>query len=49
MKKTVVLSLILFSVGYAITYYGFRNMTSQPDITERQMELFFYTVRPMSF
>lgn len=24
-KKTVILSLILFSVGYAITYYGFRN------------------------
>ena len=48
-KKTVVLSLILFSVGYAITYYGFRNMTSQPDITERQMELFFLYCSPNVF
>ena len=48
-KKTVVLSLILFSVGYAITYYGFRNMTSQPDITERQMELFFLYCSPHVF
>lgn len=48
-KKTVVLSLILFTVGYAITYYGFRNMTSQPDITERQMELFFLYCSPNVF
>lgn len=45
-QKAVVLSLLLFATGYAITFYGFRNMTARPDITERQMELFFLYCSP---
>lgn len=44
--KTIILSVILFTAGYAITYNGFRNMTSQPGISEEQMELFFLYCSP---
>lgn len=44
--KTIMLSVILFVIGYAITYVGFRNMTSQPHISEEQMELFFLYCSP---
>lgn len=45
-KNTLALSLVCFVLGYAVTYYGFRNMTAKPDITERQMELFFLYCSP---
>ncbi len=45
-KNTIVLSVVMLSAGYAITYYGFRNMTSQPGISERQLELFFLYCSP---
>lgn len=44
--KTVGLSIILFAVGYAVTYDGFREMTARPDATERQVELFFLYCSP---
>ena len=44
--KTIMLSVILFIIGYVITYVGFRNMTSQPHIAEEQMELFFLYCSP---
>lgn len=44
--KTIMLSVILFAIGYAITYIGFRDMTSQPNISEEQMELFFLYCSP---
>lgn len=44
--KTIMLSVILFIIGYVITYVGFRNMTSQPHISEEQMELFFLYCSP---
>lgn len=44
--KTIILSVILFVIGYVITYMGFRDMTSKPDITEEQVELFFLYCTP---
>lgn len=44
--KTIMLSVILFIIGYVITNVGFRNMTSQPHISEEQMELFFLYCSP---
>lgn len=44
--KTIMLSVILFAIGYAITYIGFRDMTSQRNISEEQMELFFLYCTP---
>lgn len=44
--KTVLLSVVLFAVGYAVTYTGFRDMTSRADISEEQMELFFLYCSP---
>ena len=44
--KTIGLSIILFAVGYAVTYDGFREMTARPDATERQVELFFLYCSP---
>lgn len=45
-SKAIMLSVILFVIGYAITYSGFRNMTSQSHISEEQMELFFLYCSP---
>lgn len=45
-KQTLFLSLICLAAGYAITYCGFRDMTAQQGITERQMELFFLYCSP---
>lgn len=44
--KTIILSIILFVIGYAITYIGFRDMTSKSNISEEQMELFFLYCTP---
>ena len=31
----------MFAVGYAVTFVGFRHMTSLPDYTDEMLELFF--------
>ena len=31
----------MFAVGYAVTFFGFRHMTAQPDCTAEGLELFF--------
>lgn len=43
---TVLLSVILFAAGYAVTYAGFREMTARPAVSEEQMELFFLYCSP---
>lgn len=43
---TVLSALILFAAGYAVTYLGFRDMTSRPAVSEEQMELFFLYCSP---
>lgn len=45
-KATIALSLVCLVIGYAVTYYGFRYMTAQQGITERQLELFFLYCSP---
>lgn len=45
-SHTALVSVLLFAVGYVITYFGFRQMTAQPDISERQVELFFMYCSP---
>lgn len=45
-KVAVPLSLLFLVVGYAVTYYGFRNMSAQPSSTEEQIELFFLFCSP---
>lgn len=39
--KTWLIAVPLFVAGYAITFIGFRKMTSLPTVTEMEMELFF--------
>ena len=46
LKATIALSLECLVIGYAVTYYGFRYMTAQQGITERQLELFFLYCSP---
>lgn len=48
-RNAIALSSACLVVGYAITYYGFRNMTAQPDTSERQVELFFLYCSPHVF
>jgi len=45
-KKTALISSILFGVGYAITYIGFGRMVADPNSTEEQIELFFLYCTP---
>ena len=45
-KSAIALSVVFLVAGYAVTYYGFRQMTVRNDITERQMELFFMYCSP---
>lgn len=44
--KTVLISSVLFAVGYGITYVGFGNMVANPSSTEEQIELFFLYCTP---
>ena len=45
-RSAILLSVACLVIGYAITYYGFRHMTAQKEITERQVELFFMYCSP---
>jgi len=40
-RKTIAISLPMFIVGYLVTFFGFRHMTSLPDFTPDMLELFF--------
>ena len=44
--KAIGISIVLFAIGYAVTYYGFREITARPEATERQVELFFLYCSP---
>lgn len=45
-KKTALISSILYGVGYAITYVGFGRMVADPNSSEEQIELFFLYCTP---
>lgn len=40
-QKLAVVGIPMFLVGYAMTFFGFRHMTSLPDFTDEMLELFF--------
>lgn len=42
LKKTLLLCVPMFAIGYAICFLGFRWISLQPDVTSQQFELFFY-------
>ena len=44
--KTMLISGVLFAIGYAITYVGFGKMVADPKSTEEQIELFFLYCTP---
>lgn len=46
LQKTLGWGVPMFLVGFAVTFYGFRMMTSLPDCTAEQLELFFYYCSP---
>lgn len=39
--KTLAIGIPMFAAGYAVTFFGFRHMTSLPDYTDKMLELFF--------
>lgn len=45
-NKTLVISIPMFALGYFITYTGFKAMTSNPNCSEQEMELFFLYCSP---
>lgn len=46
LMKTFILCIIMFAVGYYITYTGFSTTASNPNATETEMELFFTFCSP---
>ena len=41
LKKTLVIGIPMFAVGYAVTFLGFRHITALPEYTDEMLELFF--------
>ncbi len=41
LKKVLLFGIPSFSIGYAITFFGFRHMTALSDCTDEMLELFF--------
>lgn len=46
LMKTFILWILMFAVGYYITYTGFSTTASNPNATETEMELFFTFCSP---
>ena len=46
LMKTFILCILMFAVGYYITYTGFSTTASNPNATETAMELFFTFCSP---
>lgn len=45
-NKTLAISIPMFVLGYFVTYIGFKAMTSNPNCSEQEMELFFLYCSP---
>lgn len=41
LKKTLLVGIPMFVVGYAVTFFGFRHITALPEFTDEMLELFF--------
>lgn len=46
LPKTLLVSAVLFAIGYAVTYIGFGRKVADPKSTEEQIELFFLYCTP---
>ena len=46
LMKTIILCILMFAVGYYITYTGFSTTASNPNATETEIELFFTFCSP---
>lgn len=46
LSKTLFISVPLFSIGYAITFFGFKWMVANPNSNEEQVELFLLYCSP---
>lgn len=46
LNKILVIGIPMLVVGYAVTFFGFRYMTSLPDCTPEMLELFIYYCSP---
>lgn len=44
--KTLGLGIPMFLAGYLITFFGFRHISTMPEYTPEQLELFFYYCSP---
>jgi len=44
--KSLGISLPMFAIGYIVTYFGFKSMTTNPNCSEQEMELFFLYCSP---
>lgn len=40
-SKLMLLGIPMFLIGYAVTFFGFRHITSLPEYTDEMLELFF--------
>lgn len=45
-SKILLAGIPMFVVGFGVTFAGFRHITSLPEFTEEQLELFFYYCSP---
>ena len=41
MRKTLLIGIPMFAVGYCVTFFGFRHMTALSEYTDEMLELFF--------
>ena len=46
LSRTLAIGIPMFAVGYLVTYLGFRHMTTLPEYTTAQLELFIYYCSP---
>lgn len=46
LSKILAVGIPMFAAGFAVTFFGFRHITSLPEYTPEQMELFLYYCSP---
>lgn len=46
LSRILTVGIPMFIIGFLITFYGFRHMTSLPGYTDEQLELYFYYCSP---
>lgn len=44
--RTLLYGIPMFAAGFCVTFFGFRHISAQPDITPEQLEMFFYYCSP---